>query len=242
MPARSTARIPVKRETPDAIAVGDPETPWAPSWTTDRVIRALEPLVLEARRERLRSVLSQRLDDVTVLMDAPHDPHNGAAILRSCDAFGLQTVHVLPREEEFLASRTVAKGSERWVDVVTHRSVAEAVSALGSAGYRLVATHPEGSLTPTDLGRIPRMALVLGNEHDGIRRELASAAQDAVRIPMRGFVESLNVSVAAGILLEAATRGRRGNLDAEHLERLYARGLYRTVPRAEEVLAALDPA
>ena len=82
------------------------------------------------------------------------------------------------------------------------------------------------------------MALILGNEHDGIRDALHDGAQNSVRIPMRGFVESFNVSVAAAVLLYAATRGRDGDLTEHEQLRYYARGLVRSVPRALEVLSA----
>src|SRR4051794_24609579 len=80
------------------------------------VISALEPLVTEDRRARLTKVIGERLDSVTVLMDAPHDPHNGAAVLRSCDAFGVQRLHVIERYEPFLVAKSVATGSVKWVD------------------------------------------------------------------------------------------------------------------------------
>jgi tRNA (guanosine-2'-O-)-methyltransferase len=216
--------------------------PWGPDWTAEAIIELFEPMVLEARRRRILEVIDQRVGSVTVLMDAPHDPHNGAAILRSCDAFGVQSVHVVPREEEFLVSSSVAKGTERWVDVHHHRDPSAAVAALEANGFELVATHPRGELSPKDLASIPRVALVLGNEHDGIRDALARAARRSVRIPMRGFVESLNVSVSAAVLLAAALEGRPGDLSEAERRRLFARGLYGTVARAPEILAARDRA
>src|SRR5690606_2827318 len=158
-----------------------------------KVVRLLEPLVLDRRRERLQGVLDRRLASVQVLFDAPHDPHNGAAVMRSCEAFGVQYVHVVERKEAFLASSTVTRGAEKWVDVKQWRSAAEAAEALRAAGLELVAAHPDGELVPRDLARIPRLALVLGNERDGIVEELLAACARRVRVPMRGFVESLNV-------------------------------------------------
>lgn len=202
------------------------------------LVRALEPFVTEERRARLRGVFEARLGSVTVVMDAPHDPHNGAAVLRSCDAFGVQALHVVERLEPFLAARTVARGSERWVDVVTHASPGEALGRLEAEGFELVATHPKGELEPGDLADVSRPALVLGNERHGIGEALAAACKRRVRIPMRGFVESLNVSVTAAILLERATEGRPGDLPDEAVLALYARALVLTVPHAADILAA----
>ena len=171
-------------------------------------------------------------------MDAPHKPHNGAAVIRSCDAFGVQRLHVVERLEGFLAANSVARGSERWVDVRTYRDVEGAVAALAASGHELVATHPEGDLLPQDLASIPRVALVLGNERTGIAAHLRAACRHSVRIPMRGFAESLNVSVTAAILLQHATAGRPGELPTAEQEQLYARALAISVPRAAEILAA----
>jgi tRNA (guanosine-2'-O-)-methyltransferase len=217
------------------------ETPWEGAWSVQGVIQVLGPMVSERRKARLTEVFARRTGCVTVLLDAPHDPHNGAAVLRSCDAFGVQEVHVIPRSEKFLASNLVAKGAERWVDVVEHAAAATAAGLLTERGFELVATHPDGKLLPEDLVRFEKVCLVLGNERDGISEELASMSRQSVRIPMVGFVESLNVSVSAAILLRAATHGRPGDLTGPTRERLLARGLYHSVPRASEILAALAP-
>jgi len=203
-----------------------------------RAALILEEFVTPERAARLRAVFAARHDAVTVLMDAPHDPHNGAAVIRSCDAFGVHRLHVIERLEGFLAANTVARGSERWVDLHTYPTVALGIAALGRSGHELVATHPDGELIPTDLAAIPRLCLVLGNERDGIHEELRAACKKSVRIPMRGFAESLNVSVTAAILLQHATTGRPGDLSAQERGLLYARALILTVPHAAEILAA----
>jgi len=222
-------------------AESSPGEPWNADWTVDKVIETLEPLASDERQARIQSVLDQRLGCVTVLLDAPHDPHNGSAVLRTCDAFGIPTVHVVPRVESFLIARRITKGTERWLEVHHHKSPEAAAQHLKEQGFELVATHPKGELTPPDLVHIPRLALLLGNEHEGICAALHGHAQRAVRIPMRGFVESLNVSVAAAVLLSAATHGRPGDLPSAEKRRLYARALFRSVPRAREILAARAP-
>ncbi len=201
-----------------------------------RVVELLEPLVLDRRAQRLKDVIGQRLESVQVVFDAPHDPHNGAAVLRSCEAFGVQYVHVIERLEKFLAAPSVAKGAEKWVDLHHWSNVDEVIATMKERGLELVAAAPDGELAPHELASIPRLALVLGNERDGIADKLAAACTRRVRVPMRGFVESLNVSVSAAILLAHATVGRAGDLSEEERLRLYARGLYFTVDKADEVL------
>jgi tRNA (guanosine-2'-O-)-methyltransferase len=212
-----------------------------PGWSARGVVELLEPLAGEERAKTIAARVGARIGSVTLLMDAPYDPHNAAAALRSCDAFGVPELHVVPRSEGFALGRKVTRGTERWVDVITYPSAEAATQALFRRGYELVATHPTGELVPEDLRPIPRLCLVMGNEHDGIREALERAATRSVRIPMRGFVESLNLSVAAALLLSAATAGRDGDLDPEERGALYATGLLRSVPRAGEILAASKP-
>jgi tRNA (guanosine-2'-O-)-methyltransferase len=204
------------------------------------VIGLLEPLVTEQRRARIKDVLSRRLGSVAVVLDAPYDPHNGAAIVRTCEAFGVQRVHVIERSVGFLAAASVARGAHKWIDLVRWRDAGAAVQAMKNEGLELVAADASGELVPEDLAAIPRVALVLGNERQGIGADLLQHCSRTVRVPMRGFVESLNLSVTAAVLLAAAIRGRNGDLDAAARERLYARGLYFSVQHADDVLGLGD--
>ncbi|MBI4950606.1 MAG: RNA methyltransferase [Myxococcales bacterium] len=201
------------------------------------IIAVLEPLVTDARRLRLCAVVAARLEAVTLVLDAPHDPHNGAAVVRSADAFGLARVHVLERKERFAAARAVSRGAERWVEIVPWARADELAGALAASGHRLVATHPDGELEVRDLAALGRVALVLGNEHAGIGDDLRGACGASVRVPMRGFVESLNLSVTAAVLLSHATAGRVGDLAPHERRRLSARFLVTSVGRSDAILA-----
>jgi tRNA (guanosine-2'-O-)-methyltransferase len=204
------------------------------------VISVLEPYASEQRRERLCAVFGRRIGAVTVVLDALHDPHNGAAMLRTSEALGLARVHVVERGESFLAHAGVARGTHKWVQVLAHSSAEQCVQQLRDSGHELLATHPDGELVPRDLAAVPRVALVLGNEHEGIAPALRAACSRSVRVPMRGFAESLNVSVCGGILLAYATDGRSGDLPAAEQRRLYARGLAVSVPNAAALLQHAD--
>jgi tRNA (guanosine-2'-O-)-methyltransferase len=232
----------MRRSTPDVLGAEelvDARVAGADAFGVERVIQVLEPLVGEARRARIKEVIARRLSSVAVVMDGPYDPHNGAAVLRSCEAFGVQRLHVVERAgTPFLVARSVARGAEKWIDVTCHEAgAASALAWARDASMPLVATHPDGELAPEDLAAMPRLALVLGNEREGIRAEILRACAARVRVPMRGFVESLNVSVTAAILLHAATRDRPGDLEEGARLRLYARGLVLSVPRALDIVA-----
>lgn len=215
--------------------------PWGSGWSARGVVESLEPLTFPRRVERIKAVFASRIKSVTVVMDAPHDPHNGSAILRSCDAFGVQSLHVVERVEPFLVARKVSQGTERWVDIIRHSNAEQALAELERQSYALAVAHPQGELLPEELVRIERLALVMGNEHDGVCERLTRAADYTVRVPMRGFVESLNVSVTTALLLSAAVRDRDGDLDAVEQEFLLARALFASVPRAGDILNNLSP-
>ena len=201
-----------------------------------RVIEALAPLLTEERQARIEQVVAGRTRAIVPVLDGLIDPHNIAAVLRSADAFGVQEVHLVEGTEPFVASQRVAQGTERWVDVVRHDSAASCVRELRGRGYEVYVASMEGTLSPDTLGSLPRAAVVFGNEHAGVSQSLYELADGTYRIPMTGFVESLNVSVATAITLFTATRGRAGDLSEAERERLTARFMMQSIPRANDVL------
>src|SRR5579859_3907829 len=193
----------------------------AEAYDTERIVAVLEPLVTQARLTRIREVIERRIGSVAVVLDAPYDPHNGAAVVRSCEAFGVQHLHVVERAATpFTVARSVARGAQKWIDLLCHANAASVLAWADAAEMPLVAADPQGTLAPEELASLPSVALVLGNERDGIGPEIAAACSARVRIPMRGMVESLNMSVSGAILLSAATRGRAGDLDEPSRRRL----------------------
>ena len=202
----------------------------------DVVLAALAPLVTERRLERLRGVASGRLTSVAPVLESIADPHNASAILRSADAFGIQEVHVVPGPAGFHASRQISKGAHRWLDLRRHRSATECADQLIAGGYRIYVASMEGTVTPRELAREPKVAVVFGNEHRGPSPAMRERAHGTYAIPMRGFVESLNVSVAAAITLQALTADRPGELDDERQRHLVARWLLATVRDGERIV------
>jgi tRNA (guanosine-2'-O-)-methyltransferase len=229
----------MRRDAPDNFMLEltrrDEELPADPA----SVIAALDPLLTEERQQRILQVVAARSRAVVPVLDGLIDPHNVSAVLRSADAFGVQEVHVIERGERYLASPRVAQGSERWVDVIRHESAEACIRALRARGHRVfvAALQPSAEAAmPDALAREPRAAIVFGNERDGTSPDLHALADATYTIPMQGFVQSLNVSVAAAITLFAAMRGRPGDLSEPERERLYARYCLLSVPRAEEVV------
>ena len=234
----------MRRDLPEVFEVNAAEPlPAPPAAVSD----ALRPLLTDERLARIEAVLSRRTRSVAVVLDGVIDPHNVSAVLRSADAFGIQEVHIIENADPLLASSRVAKGTERWLDLIRHASAKACIKALRERGFRVFIAEAkgdpfdfaQGKLGPADLRETDRVAIVFGNEHSGVGSELRRLADGAFAIPMRGFVESLNVSVAAAITLYAATEGKAGDLSEADKEALRARFMMLSVPRAHEVVSEL---
>jgi tRNA (guanosine-2'-O-)-methyltransferase len=219
----------MRRDDPLAAPLAnEPELPFAP----EQVIAALSPLLTDQRKERIERVLAQRLRSVVPVLDGLRDPHNVAAILRSADAFGVQEVQLVHDGEPYKASQRVTQGTDRWLDLVQQPDARTCIEHLHARGFCVLAATLDGTITPDQLASIPKLAVVLGNEHSGPSTAVLDACDGRYTIAMRGFAESLNVSVAAAITLSAATRGRSGDLDAHALLSLRARFMWLSVPEA----------
>lgn len=203
------------------------------------VIRALTPLLTQARLDRIERVIARRTRSVVPVLDGLIDPHNIAAVLRSAEAFGVQDVHVIEASDQpFVASHRVAQGTERWLDILRHRSPETCAAYLRERGYRILVATMGGQTTPRDLNASQDpVAVVFGNEHAGVSPTLTRLSDGTYSIPMRGFVESLNVSVASAITIQAATEPRAGDLPEGARQALRARFMMLSVDRADEVIA-----
>lgn len=171
-------------------------------WYRER-IDYLSTFMTEERFTLFRDTLAMRTNYMTILAENTFHPHNAAALMRHCEAFGVQRMHTIETRCVFDPSQNISRGSDRWLNLVRHTSTAEALSALKAEGYRLVATTPHReSCTPEtfDVAK-GKFALIFGTEHAGISDEAMEAADEYLRIPMCGMVESLNVSASAAILI-----------------------------------------
>ena len=206
-------------------------------------------LLLDRRAERIDRVVAERLGTLTLVLEGVHDPHNLAAVLRTAEGLGLQEVHVIlggsGAPAGFRPSAKITQGADKWLDVTRHHGPEACVGALRERGFQLFASLLDDEAQPLD--QLPferKIALIFGNEHEGVSRELADACDGCFRIPMYGFTQSFNVSVAAAIAIHtgvAAVRrgvgGSGGNLSrnerAALRRRFYARAVKqgRKLPR-----------
>ncbi len=170
-------------------------------------------LLSSRRKERLLTVLHQRTAHVVVGMEAVDDGHNQAAILRSADAFGVQQVAVVVGKGDFQPSERVTQGAHKWLTIRHYADIRAAMDELRARGYRIWASRLDERAVPLPQVNLSQpAAFFFGNEHQGLSETALALADETFTIPMVGFVQSLNVSVAAAITLFHATRRARQEL------------------------------
>ncbi len=165
----------------------------------------------EKRIKKITSVVKSRQLSLKVIIENVHDPHNVSAILRTCDAVGVPKVSLVYNIEKFpRIGKKSSASATKWVEKEKFKSVEECYSELKKDGFQIYAsTISEDSKNLYDLDFTKKIAIVLGNEHRGVSEEAAGLADEKFLIPMFGMVQSLNVSVAAAVILYEALRQRR---------------------------------
>jgi tRNA (guanosine-2'-O-)-methyltransferase len=164
-------------------------------------------LKLEKRNELMDRVLNERTRYITVALENIYQPHNASAVLRSCDCFGIQDVHIIENSYQYELNPHVSLGAAQWLNL--HRydkldnNTAECITRLKSDGYRIVATTPDAKaidIQDFDVSK-GKFALLFGTEKFGLTPEACEMADEFIRIPMYGFTESFNISVSASLCL-----------------------------------------
>ena len=170
-----------------------------------------ECCVTPARLDRMNAVLTQRTHSLTIVLDRVRNHHNISAVIRSADAFGISTIHLVG--EMFEYSKGITLGSQRWINIVSHQAPGDAIQTLQREDFQIVVMQPQELCKPgavirsipvTQLPFEKKLALVFGNEVKGVDSVFLDAADLCSYIPMHGFVESLNISVACAICLFTA--------------------------------------
>lgn len=213
------------------------EQPWP-------AVDVMETYIAPERLARVDHVLRHRLGSVTAVFEDVFDPHNVAACVRTCEAYGLQDLHWVLNKHDLRLQSTVAKSSDQWIDLHRHGSTQEGVAALKSQGYELWVSDLQATETLADIPLPPKVAIVVGNAKSGISEEMRAAADRRYILPMWGMVQSYNLSVALAITLESLVprrraqlrqSGLRGDLPMERMWQLRRRWLEYGMQNAEIV-------
>ncbi len=176
----------------------------------------IAPMLSDRRKDLFDVILSQRTRHFTVILEDLYQKHNTSAIVRSCDIFGIQDVHIIENKYKSYISNQVGKGSQKWLDFHRYRekqiNTQDCIDSIKSQGYQLIATSPHNdSCLLHDFDITKKSAFVFGVEKAGVSDTMMRQADGFLKIPMVGFTESLNVSVAAAITLQSVTQRLRNS-------------------------------
>lgn len=164
------------------------------------LVEHLKNHVTPERWKRIQDVVRQRRDHVAIVLEDIYDRGNASAVMRSAEAFGLYQIHMIELGEKFKESKRVTQGAHKWLDIKKWKNTTECIRSLKDSGHRIYVTHLDASAKPlSKLDWSQPFALCFGNEKDGASEELLNLADERVFIPMQGFVQSFNISVAAAL-------------------------------------------
>jgi tRNA (guanosine-2'-O-)-methyltransferase len=205
----------------------------------------LEGFVTEKRKNTFKNILLNRTRHFTVVLEDIFQQHNSSAVIRSCDVFGIQDIHIIENKYHSKVSRHVAKGSQKWLNLNNYKedknNTKDCLTRLKNEGYQIIATSPHNNTcTLHDLDISKKSAFIFGVEKSGVSEEVLINSDEILTIPMVGFTESLNISVAAAIILENLTNKLRNSnyqwrLSEKEQEIIYANWLEKSIKNVDEI-------
>ena len=212
-----------------------------------KLLAYLEGYLTEKRKALFKKVLEDRTRHFTVVLEDIFQPHNASAVVRTCDIFGIQDVHAIENKYNNKISRHVAKGSQKWLSYNRYRddrdNTKSCLASLKEKGYQIIATTPHNdSCLLQDFDVTKKSAFVFGVEAEGVSETVTENADGFLKIPMVGFTESLNISVAAAIILQEVTSKLRNSevdwkLSDEEKQMLYFNWVKTTIKNVDKIEA-----
>jgi tRNA (guanosine-2'-O-)-methyltransferase len=209
------------------------------------LITYLEGFVTEKRKNTFKNILLNRTRHFTVVLEDIFQQHNSSAVIRSCDVFGIQDIHIIENKYHSKVSRHVAKGSQKWLNLNNYKedknNTKDCLTRLKNEGYQIIATSPHNNTcTLHDLDISKKSAFIFGVEKSGVSEQVLINSDEILTIPMVGFTESLNISVAAAIILENLTNKLRNSnyqwrLSEKEQEIIYANWLEKSIKNVDEI-------
>lgn len=210
----------------------------------------LEGFVSERRRGRLKEVLEERTNHVTVVLEDVYQSHNFSAVLRSADIFGIQSINFIENRNKYKISEDVSMGSTQWLTLNRYQkhenNTKTCLSELKAKGYKIVATSlHKNSVTLRELDVTQPIALVFGTELTGITKDVEDMADEFVKLPMYGFTESFNISVCAALCMYDLSTKIRKEIPNYHLsdqekEDIYIEWLKASVKKHDLIIKEFD--
>ena len=206
------------------------------------ILEQIGPLLTEPRKKRIQEVVQHRNFSTAVVLEGIYDRGNISAVMRTAEGLGFAHFHLIETQDKFKNAKGVSRGSDKWVEIKKWKDSKAAIASIKAQGYQLVVTTLEGGKPIAEVDFTKPTALVLGNEKDGASREMIEAADHRIIIPMSGFVQSFNISVAGALSLyhiyqqRLMKLGRNADLSFEEKNILKAIYYLRTLDSSVDVL------
>ncbi len=207
-----------------------------------KILEYLQEFLTPRRKALFKKVLEERTNYITVATQDVYQLHNTSAVIRSCDVFGIQNIHVIEERSSRRIDKEIAMGAQKWVDFNRYNSTKECIGKLRAKGYRIVATSPhDDSQMLHDFDVSSPVALFFGTEKEGLSSEVMEQADATIKIPMSGFTESLNISVSAAIILQSLTHKLKSSqynwrLNEDEKEQIMLAWTKKTIKNADELI------
>lgn len=206
------------------------------------LLKYLETYLTERRKDRFKEVLSERTRHFTVVTEDVYQLHNTSAVMRTCDVFGIQDLHVVEEKVSKRIDKEIAMGAQKWVTFNRYNSIKDCIKNLRDSGYQIIATTPHDDSTllhEFDVSK--KSAFFFGKESEGLSDTVMNAADGFLKIPMYGFTESLNISVSAAIILQSVvTKLKQSDvkwqLSEEEIPEIEMEWIKRTIKASDEII------
>ena len=213
----------------------------------EKLLKYFEGYLTDNRKALFKKILEDRTRHFTVVLEDNFQPHNASAVVRTCDIFGIQDIHSIENKYTNKVSRHVAKGSQKWITSKRYKSDGDntqiCLDSLREKGYQIIATTPHNnSCLLQDFDVTKKSAFIFGVEAEGVSETVKEQADGFLKIPMVGFTESLNISVAAAIILQGVTAKLRMSdvdwkLSKEEKKTLYLNWVKKTIKNVDKIEA-----
>ncbi|NMM50437.1 TrmH family RNA methyltransferase [Marinigracilibium pacificum] len=175
--------------------------------TRSEFIDYLANFVTDERKELIEQVLSSRTRYLTLVLEDIYQTQNASAVLRTCECFGLQDVHIVEQGNKFSVNRNIVRGATKWIDIHRYNhpesnNIDDCIAHLKKDGYKICATSPHsGAVDLPDFSPDEKTAFIIGHERHGLSQKALELSDVCLKIPMYGFTESYNLSVSAALIL-----------------------------------------
>lgn len=208
------------------------------------VMTHIFPLLTLDRQKKIISVAQERCFDISIVLESIYDRGNISAVMRTAEGLGFANFHIIETFEKFKEANRVTQGADKWVETKKWKSTQDFIKFAKTNNIRICVTSLEAAKPLHEVDFSTPLALVLGNEKSGISKEMFEAADERVIIPMPGFVQSFNISVAGALSLYQIYQdrlrrlGKVSDVTLEQIEILKAHYALRTLDSAEAILKA----